>query len=137
VTFDGQDLATMREGQVSRATSVETLNLIPTLSAQENAEAGLVPLRTSSARRRAQAAGMLAEVGLGGRLRHLPPELSGGQQQVAITRAPVKEPTVLLGDEPTADRRAGGPVRLVRWAHRPDRPLAADVPAPAARCLSG
>jgi putative ABC transport system ATP-binding protein len=114
VDFDGRDLATMRETQVTkvRATSIgfifQTFNLIPTLSAQENVETALVPLRTKPARRRAQAAELLSQVGLGDRLRHLPSELSGGQQQrVAIARALVKNPTVLLADEPTGNLDEG------------------------------
>jgi putative ABC transport system ATP-binding protein len=114
VQFDGQDLAAMRESEVTRvrATSIgfifQTFNLIPTLNAQENVETALVPLGVGSAGRRARAAAALASVGLEDRARHLPSELSGGQQQrVAIARALVKEPKVVLADEPTGNLDEG------------------------------
>ena len=110
VTFDGRDLAELREVQVTRlrAESIgfifQTFNLVPTLSAAENVESALIPLGARSGRRRRLVADALESVGLSDRARHLPSQLSGGQQQrVAIARALVKQPQVLLADEPTGN----------------------------------
>ena len=108
--FDGQELAKMGEMQLTKLRAqnfgyiFQGFNLIPTLTAQENVETALVPLGVTTAERRERAAKALTEVGLGERLGHLQTELSGGQQQrVAIARALVKEPKVILADEPTGN----------------------------------
>ncbi|MER7190371.1 ABC transporter ATP-binding protein [Streptomyces flaveolus] len=110
IVLDGTDLARLPEARLTRVRSesigfvFQSFNLIPTLTAQENVETALVPLGVRAKERREKAAEALASVGLGERLGHLPGEMSGGQQQrVAIARALVKQPKVLLADEPTGN----------------------------------
>jgi putative ABC transport system ATP-binding protein len=108
--LDGRDLTRLRETQMTqlRATAFgfvfQTFNLVQTLTAADNVEAALIPLGIGWAERRRRTLEALDSVGLTDRARHLPSELSGGQQQrVAIARALVKEPKVLLADEPTGN----------------------------------
>ena len=81
IEFGGQDFAAMTEAQLTRVRAraigfvFQTFNLIPTLSAAENVETALVPLRVPTAQRRARAVKALASVGLADRARHLPAEL--------------------------------------------------------------
>jgi putative ABC transport system ATP-binding protein len=110
ILLDGKNLGEMNDAEIAgvRATSIgfifQTFNLIPTLPAAVNVELALAPLRLDAAERRARVTQALAAVGLADRAGHLPAELSGGQQQrVGIARALVKEPAVLLADEPTGN----------------------------------
>jgi len=108
--LDGTSLGALPETRLTqvRAAKIgfifQTFNLIPTLSAAENVEAALIPLGAGQSRRGERVAAALDSVGLADRAGHLPTELSGGQQQrVAIARALVKDPKVVLADEPTGN----------------------------------
>lgn len=82
----------------------QAYNLVPVLTAYENAEFVLMMQGVPRERRREIVVPMLREVGLEGMIDRKPTELSGGQQQrVAIVRALASEPNIVLADEPTAN----------------------------------
>ncbi len=82
----------------------QSYNLVPVLSAQENAELILLLRGVPAAERKGSVLQVLKEVGLEGLENRRPSELSGGQQQrVAVARAIVAEPALVLADEPTAN----------------------------------
>lgn len=109
VYLEGSEISALPERKLARLRNekigvvFQSFHLIPTLTALENVEA---PLYIHPQRRRARnlASDMLAQVGLAERLDHFPHQLSGGEQQcVAIARALVCGPAVLLADEPTGN----------------------------------
>jgi len=110
VTFLGENLGRL-SGRVAarlRCRHVgyifQSYNLIPVLTALDNAALPALLLGLPRQEARERAAAQLVRVGLGDRLGHRPGELSGGQQQrVAIARALVNEPSVILADEPTGN----------------------------------
>src|SRR5947207_13173813 len=82
----------------------QTFNLIPVLTAYENVELPLLLTRLRSGERRRLVNTALELVGLEDRARHLPRQLSGGQEQrVAIARALVTDPSLVVADEPTGN----------------------------------
>ena len=82
----------------------QQFHLIPTLSVVENIMLPLLPSGIKKAECYSVAREALEKVGLGDREKHLPGELSGGEQQrVAIARALVNKPKIILADEPTGD----------------------------------
>jgi len=110
VTLEGHDLGRMSRHELSRLRRdrigfvFQAYNLMPVLTAYENAEIVLAVQGVPAAERRARVRALLEAVGLAGLEGRRPSELSGGQQQrVAIARAIASRPAVVLADEPTAN----------------------------------
>ncbi len=110
VLVEGHDLAAIGRRRLAALRRdrigfvFQAYNLVPVLTAAENAEMVLALQGVGAAERRERIVRLLAEVGLAGLEDRRPDELSGGQQQrVAIARAIAAEPAVVLADEPTAN----------------------------------
>jgi putative ABC transport system ATP-binding protein len=128
----GNDLTKMSDRKLTRFRAerigfvFQQYNLLPALTAAENAAIPLVIAGYSKTRAVEKASKVLHSLGMGNKIKSLPNQLSGGQQQrVAIARALVHEPSLLVCDEPTAalDQESGRNVmQLMRKAAlRPDR----------------
>ncbi|HIE88737.1 MAG: ABC transporter ATP-binding protein [Pseudomonadota bacterium] len=110
IILEGKDLGTLNRRELSHLRRdrigfvFQSYNLIPVLTAYENAELVVSVQGMAATERRDKVMSLLKDVGLAGMENRRPSELSGGQQQrVAIARALASNPAVVLADEPTAN----------------------------------
>ena len=106
--LNGRDVGRMNRDELADVRNemlgfiFQQYNLLPRLNLLENVEVPLIYANISRAERHKLARDVLEKVGLGDKLKNLPNQLSGGQQQrVSIARALVRNPAVILADEPT------------------------------------
>ncbi|MDZ4163538.1 MAG: ABC transporter ATP-binding protein, partial [Smithellaceae bacterium] len=110
VTYDGTDVFQWKEKQLAEFRNrkigfiFQFHNLLPEFTSAENVSMPALIAGMTRIKAREKAEALLEELGLGHRIRHKPGELSGGEQQrVAVARAMIMEPDIILADEPTGN----------------------------------
>jgi putative ABC transport system ATP-binding protein len=145
VLFEGRDLSGKSDVELARVRRglgfvFQNFSLLPRLAVWENVTYGLVPRGVSRSHRYELARQGLERFGLGGRMGERPESLSGGEQQrVAVARALVSQPPVLLADEPTSnlDQRAGEDlIAILRELHAAGQTLIVATHDPALAALA-
>ena len=110
VWIDGREISDLPDKELAKVRLsrigfvFQSYNLLPVLTAEENAEFTMLLQGVPARNRRERVRRLFAEIGLEGLEDRMPPKLSGGQQQrVAVVRAVLAEPALVLADEPTAN----------------------------------
>ena len=130
ITIDGTDIARLRDSERAALRRrigfvFQRFHLLPALTALDNVLAPVIPYRTDFDKV-TRARDLLGAVGLADRVKHLPSQLSGGEQQrVAIARALINHPGIVLADEPTGnlDTHTGAEIVAVLDRLRTERGL--------------
>jgi len=130
ILVDGVDTSQLKPNGMSKLRRerigfvFQTFNLIPVFTAAENVEYPLLVQGVAAGERRARVAEALESVGLSDRAGHRPDLLSGGERQrVAVARAIVHRPALVLADEPTANLDTHNATQLIDLMHGLNRRL--------------